>query len=142
MPGQGGTWKQETEAGTWEGAGDRGERTQLRTNQQKFRDSRSFTNTDAPVLPPPEVLSHWCGWDLADPPQVGLVGTQGGNHCSNNPLIYRRASEDPRSERAEPKALGLKLQIPDIKSRVLFPPYSSAAEVLLRGGKNKETEIW
>lgn len=49
--------------------------------------------------------------------QVGLVCSQGENHWSKPPPHFTAGgSEEPRSERDEPKALGLEFQRPDIKS--------------------------
>ncbi|KAL0608083.1 hypothetical protein AAY473_024688 [Plecturocebus cupreus] len=51
---------------------------------------------------------------------VGLVGSQGESIALNPYLYYRRGSEDPRAEGAEPKAFPLEPQNPDIKSSELW----------------------
>lgn len=51
----------------------------------------------------PEVLSHCCGWGLAarvmGAPQVGLMGSQGGNLCSKYPLIYHKGKGGPQDRK-------------------------------------------
>ena len=53
-------------------------------------------------------------------PQVGLICSHNENTAQATPSFTAGASEDPRSERAEPKAPRLGPQNPDVKASILF----------------------